>query len=273
MQQHEADLPDIDVPIWTCGSREVATVRAGRDSTIRHVKRHLAARFMVDEDQQILVFCGEVLDGGTLVADLMTAMQQGEKVWIVIQNVWRASLIGSEHLAVIHSVFAFSGRARAARPEQCCKTFEDFCHNHGIMGRGKVEPGQESRYSAAALTWSPDDADQKRLAASMLALKNTFSADCTDFPQVRWFPEYGCALLASVVDVTHLSLQVHFQSHALPLLPLLNPGSADCTALSYMCRLLDQTNGVSCSAKKDLSSARTVRCRNHRQAKHYMLVT
>ena len=234
MEEHEADI-DIDVPIWTCGSREVVTVRAGRDSTIRHVQRDLAARFMVDEDQQDLVFCGKVLDLGTAVADLMTALQQGEKVWIVIRNVWRASAIESAHRMVMHSVFAFSGPAGAADPGQCCKTFEDFCQSHGIMGQRKVNPGEESRYSAPELTWRPDAADQKRLAASVHALKNTFDADCTNFPQVRWFPDYGCALLASNIDVTHLSLQVHFQSHALPLLPLLNATSADCTARHPSC--------------------------------------
>ena len=232
--KNEADT-SIDVPIWTCGSREVATVRTARDSTIQHVKKDLLTRFMVEEDQQILVFCGKVMDGDTALVDLVAGLQQGEKMWIVIRNVWRVPMMQSEHLMVMQSVFAFSGPGKAAGAGPCCKTFQEFCQSHGFMCQEKVEVVKESRYSAAEMTWRPDEADQKRLAASVHALKNSFGANCTDFPQVEWFPDYGCALLVSNIDVARLSLQVHFRFHALPLLPLQNTVSADCTALAPLC--------------------------------------
>ena len=56
----------IDVPIWTCGSKEVATALAHIDWTVSRVKEDLVQRFMVGADQQILLCCGKVLDDNTV---------------------------------------------------------------------------------------------------------------------------------------------------------------------------------------------------------------
>lgn len=210
--QKTQDVEDMamDVPIWTCGSTEATSVPSKSNWTVRRLKEGLAKRFMVEEDRQILVCSGKVLACNTKLTDLATQLRHGERIWIVFQNVWAASAMKSLDRGLLQSVFAFSGSAHAD-PACCCEAFEIFCQFHGITG-----PRQKSiKYSAADLTWRPDEADEKRLAASVHALKNSFGAIGSDFPQVKWFADYGCALLVSNVDVTRLSLQVHFRSRAL----------------------------------------------------------
>lgn len=236
-RQDAADM-SIDVPIWTCGSKEVATVLAHVDWTVRRVKEDLFQRFMVGADQQILVCCGKVLDENTAIVDLITQLQHEEKVWVVFRNVWRASLIRSKEdplLPLLHSVFAsgFSRPASAVCMDQCRKTFEEFCKSHRTMRQEKIGTSGESRYSVSELTWKPNEEEQTRLAASVQALRNEFG--CTNYPQVKWFPEYGCALLVSSIDVTRLSLQVHLHLHVFHLPPLLTRVFADSTVLSYLC--------------------------------------
>ena len=212
--QETQDVEDtaMDVPIWTCGSTEATSVPSETNWTVRRLKEDLAKRFMFEEDRQILVCCGEVLACNTKLADLATQLRNGEKIWIVFQNVWAASAMKSLDRGLLQSVFAFSGSAPAAcTVECCCEAFEMFCQFHGITG-----PREKFiKYSAADLTWRPAAADQKRLAASVHALTNIFGADGSDFPQVKWFADYGCALLVSNIDVTRLSLQVHFRFRAL----------------------------------------------------------
>jgi len=232
----DSTVGSIRVQVTTCGSRETESLSLDltlvlnskerineeyfkpadlRYTTVLHIKENLVGKWGLPVDMQVLVCCGEVLENHLELKRIMEQLQQEPTLWLVFRDV--CDMVQREERnpsTALPSIFALSGYSpgQINSPEQCIATFSAFC---GIYGQARDEmelqtlshdPGKTC-LNFQSLTWMPSPVQKEALAGAHRALKNVGSSD---FPQLMWYPDYGCAIMTTSTREGCLSLQVVF---------------------------------------------------------------
>jgi len=211
------------IRVTTCGSQETESLHlSSLDTTVLHIKENLVGKWFVPVDKQVLVCCGEVLEDHVQLNQIMEQLQQEATLWLVLRNAGQTMQVEKcDVSAMLPSIFALSGsrQSKITSHQQCIATFSVFCD---IYGQAHVSwRRRETRNKFQILTWTPSIEQTAALAGAQRALRNGVSSDFqADFPQLSWFPDYGCALMATCTSEGNLSLQV---ACLFPILPLPYP--------------------------------------------------
>lgn len=195
------------IRVTTCGSQETEILHLSlMDTTVLHIKENLVGKWCVPVNKQVLVCCGEVLEDHVELNQIMVQLQQEATLWLVLQDPGQIIQVDNRDAsAMLPSIFALSGyrQGRIDSHEQCIATFSVFCD---IYGQTHV---QEKTKKFQSLTWTPSLEQTVALAGAQRALRNRVSSDFqADFPQLLWYPDYGCALMATSTSEGTSSLQV-----------------------------------------------------------------
>jgi len=209
------------IQVTKCGSLETESLSLDLiDTTVLHIKKNLVAKWGVPVDKQVLVCCGEVLEDHLEINQIVEQLQQEVTLWLVLRNLpeydpgknirLKTQEYNCNAPPALRSIFDVSGYELGpiSSHEQCIATFSAFCDIYGQAhnGMGVPIPYPENDHSNfQSLTWTPSQEQKDNLVGAKLALRNGGSSN---FPQLMWYRDYGCALMATSTRQGLLSLQV-----------------------------------------------------------------
>jgi len=208
LKEEAKNFKVIPALVTSCGRQDVFILRICiADSGVRDVKRQIAQKWHIPEDQQVLVCCGEVLEDDVELSQFQFHLER-ERLWVIWRNLWGVEVgLNHEVDAKISFVWAQSDDAEEVMRravaldntmsemdmKQWTSLFSIFC--------SLVEQHKFSKWA-----WNPSMPEKEALTSTKCALENMVGL--STFPQVRWYDEYGCALLVLNPVMDRLLLQV-----------------------------------------------------------------
>jgi len=198
----------IPVLVTSCGASEGFALKIRiTDADVRHVKQQIAQKWCIPEDEQVLICCGEVLEDDVELSQSQVYLEH-ERLWVVWRDVWCNRKVykfvhfhESDTAKLVRQAVALDSCMSGMDIKQWTALFSLFCrviHD----------------YNFSKWTWNPSIAVKAALNSTKCALENMVGL--SDFPQVRWYVQYGCALLVLNPVPDRLLLQVRlslFQNH------------------------------------------------------------
>ena len=192
--------------VTSCGGEGFTSKICIGDADLRNVKQQIAQKWCISEDEQVLVCCGEVLEDHVELSQSQVHIEH-ERLWVVWRNVWcnrkvyefdetreiSFAWVNGDATELVQQAVALDSSMSGMDIKQWTTLFSLFC-------------SVVDDYNFSKWAWNPGMTAKAALNSTKCALESMVGSSV--FPQVRWYGEYGCALLVLNPIPDRLLLQV-----------------------------------------------------------------